>query len=419
MSPHSLITNDEPEVLADSVYGDLQVEGWERAEILLQSNNEEAAFLKQEGQIIRLRASGDCLLRLPYKAKLTIANVHGGAHIKEIKSPVTIRRVLGSLALEGVGATQVDSVYGELLARGIEGSLTIDQVLGNAWVEDVKGSSSLERVAGNLDVRNAVGDVRASARGDVQLWLENPAGTTYKIEASGNIIFSSTKNLDANIRISSRNNDITLSLPEGSRRLETRTHELTLGAGTASVSLTASGSVGLRCGAAEAQVEQEASQAFARAAEDFSQKVSGEVESQLETQMKILDEQMAHLSESIAHSGVPPAEADRILRRARESSERANLRAQEKMQRAREKLDRKLATAQRRVEERERAAEGRGESQEKRTWSFDWPTTPSPAQSQSEASNEERLMILRMLEQKKISLAEAEQLLDALEGNSG
>jgi hypothetical protein len=419
MSPQSLITGDEPEVLADSVYGDLQVEGWERPEILLQSNNGEAASLKQEGQIIRLRASGDCLLRLPYKGKLTIANVHGGARVKKIKSPVTIHRVLGSLALDNVGATQVDSVYGELLARGVEGNLIIDQVLGNAWVEDVKGSSSLGRVAGNLDVRKAAGDVRASARGDVQVWLESQAGTTYKIEASGNIIFGSTNNLDARIQISSRNNDITLSLPDGSRRLAARTHELTLGAGTASISLTASGSVSLRCGEGGAQGEQEASQAFARAAEDFSQKISRDDESQLETQMKILDEQMAHLSESIARSGVPSVEADRILRRARESSERANLRAQEKMQRAREKLDRKLAAAQRRVEERERATAGRKEGQEKRTWSFDWPTTSSPAQSQGEASDEERLMILRMLEQKKISLAEAEQLLEALEGDGG
>ena len=158
---------------------------------------------------------------------------------------MTIHRVLGSLALDQVGAAQVDSVYGELLARGVEGSLTIDQVLGNAWVEDVKGSSSLERVSGNLDVRKAAGDLRASARGDVQVWLENPSGTTYKIEASGNIIFSATNALDATVRISSRNRDITLSLPDGNRRLAARTHELTLGAGTASISLSASGSVKL------------------------------------------------------------------------------------------------------------------------------------------------------------------------------
>ena len=417
MSPHSLAAGPDSEVLADSVYGDLQVEGWERPEILLQSNNEEAASLRQDGQIIRLKASGDCLLRLPYQARLTIASVHGSARIKEVHSPVTIHRVLGSLALDQVGAAQVDSVYGELLARGVEGSLTIDQVLGNAWVEDVKGSSSLERVSGNLDVRKAAGDLRASARGDVQVWLENPSGTTYKIEASGNIIFSATNALDATVRISSRNRDITLSLPDGNRRLAARTHELTLGAGTASVSLSASGSVNLRCGAAEPPGEQDPSQDFARAAEDFSQQIGGEVESQLDAQMKILDEQMVRLSESITRAGVPPAEAERILRRAQQSSERANLRAQEKLQRAREKLDRKLAAAQRRVEEREQASAGRNAEQPKRTWSFDWPASRTPAQSQSEASDEERLMILRMLEQKKISLAEAQQLLEALEGD--
>ena len=98
-------------------------------------------------------------------------------------------------------------------------------------------------------------------------------------------------------------------------------------------------------------------------AEDFSQQIGGEVESQLDAQMKILDEQMARLSKSITRAGVPPAEAERILRRAQQSSERANLRAQEKLQRAREKLDRKLAAAQRRVEERERASAGRNAEQ--------------------------------------------------------
>jgi hypothetical protein len=84
------------------------------------------------------------------------------------------------------------------------------------------------------------------------------------------------------------------------------------------------------------------------------------------------------------------------------------------MQRAREKLDRKLAAAQRKVDESERSS-GR---QEKRTWSFEWPSSSAPAQREPEVSDEERLMILRMLEQKKISLEQAEQLLQALEGNS-
>jgi SHOCT-like domain/Toastrack DUF4097 len=419
MSPRLLTTSDKPEVSVDAVYGNLQVEGWERAEILLRTNSDETAALRQEEQAFHVTTTGDCLLHLPYKAKLTVVNVHGGAHIKMMEAPVITGRILGSLAFDEVSAAQVESVYGELLARGVTGDLTIDQVLGNAWIEEVKGNCSLERVAGDLDLRNMGGDVRASARGDARVQLETLTGTSYKIEASGDITFSVAKSLDAKVQISSRGNDITLDLPDGKRRLEARSHELTLGNGTASILLTASGHVSIRCGKGATPGEQEASQTFDRIAEDFSQKISGEVESHLESQMKILDEQMAHLSESIAHAGVAPAEADRIMRRARETSERANLRAQEKMQRAREKLDRKLAAAQRKVEEHERAAGQHRESQEKRNWSFEWSTSTSPAQRETEASDEERLMILRMLEQKKINLAEAEQLLEALEGNSG
>jgi DUF4097 and DUF4098 domain-containing protein YvlB len=415
MSLRSLITSAEPIVLVDAVYGNLQVEGWERAEIQLQSNSDETAALRQDGEAYRVKTTSDCLLHLPYQASLTVTSVHGGARIKLVHKPVTAGRVLGSLAVDDTGAIHAESVYGEIIARGVAGDLTIDQVLGNAWIEDVKGNCSLDRVAGDLEMQNIGGDVRASASGDAHIRLDSLGGMSYKIEASGDIAFNVPEAINAKIQISCRGNNITLDLPDGQRRLETRSHELTLGNGNASILLKASGSVSLRCGEGSTSGAQETDQAFARIAEDFSQKISGDID----TQMKILDEQMEHLSESISRVGMASVETDRIMRRARESSERANVRAQQKMQRAREKLDRKLAAAQRKVEENERESGQQRESQNKKTWSFEWPTPASPAQREPEVSDEERLMILRMLEQKKISLAEAEQLLEALEGKSG
>ena len=415
MSPRSLITSAEPEVLVDAVYGNLRVEGWERLEIQLQSNSDETAALRQEGEVYRVETTDDCLLHLPYQARLTVASVHGAARIKQIRNPIAAGRVLGSLAIDEVDAIKVESVYGEIIARGVAGDLTVDQVLGNAWIEDVKGNCSLDRVAGDLEMQNIGGDVSASASGDAHIRLDRLGGTRYKIEASGDIAFSVPQAIDAKIQISSRGNNITLDLPDGRRRLEARSHELTFGNGNASISLKASGSVSLRYGEGGASGDQEADQAFARIAEDYSQKISGDID----THMKILDEQMAHLSESISRAGIASVETDRILRRAQASTERANLRAQQKMQRAREKLDRKLAAAQRKVEEHEREAGEQREGQNKKTWSFEWPTPAASAQREPEVSDEERLMILRMLEQKKISLAEAEQLLEALEGKAG
>jgi hypothetical protein len=54
-------------------------------------------------------------------------------------------------------------------------------------------------------------------------------------------------------------------------------------------------------------------------------------------------------------------------------------------------------------------------------WGFEGfgAAQPQAAASADPVSEEERLMILRMLEQKKISIAEAEQLLAALEAREG
>jgi hypothetical protein len=418
MSPRSLITSDAPEVLIAAVYGDLQITGWERDEILLQSNNDDTAVLKHEGSIVHIKTTGDCLLHLPKKTRLTVVTVHGGARLMMMAGLVTIRKVLGSLAIDDVGSVQVESVYGEFLARRMSGDLTIDQVLGDTSVGEVMGNCNLGSIAGNLDLRNAGCDVHASIRGDAHVRLQALTGSSYKIDASGNIIFSAPHEIDAVVQISSRSNDITLNLPDGNERLPVRSHELTLGNGAASIMLTASGSVSFLCGEGSPPGEQEPDQTFTRESGDSSQKISDEQASQFDIQARTIDAQMADLSESIAHAGVAPTETDRIMRRVQDSTKRANLRAQEKMQRAREKLDRKLAAAQRKAGMHEAAAGQRRENPEKRTWSFERPASYSPAQCAPEASDEERLMILRMLEQKKISLAEAEQLLDALEGKA-
>jgi len=87
------------------------------------------------------------------------------------------------------------------------------------------------------------------------------------------------------------------------------------------------------------------------------------------------------------------------------------------VRRAQEKLERKLEAARRRQEAKAQAAERREQMRSRRTWSFEIPTPPVPPMPEKEpVSEEERLMILRMLEQKKITLEEAEQLLSALEG---
>jgi hypothetical protein len=136
------------------------------------------------------------------------------------------------------------------------------------------------------------------------------------------------------------------------------------------------------------------------------------------------NEQIDNLSAKLGKAGLSAADADRIMRRARETGQEASARAQEKMRRGQERLERKLAAAQRKSEQRADRRFGA----HRHSWSFTWPTPPTPpgaprppagASDQEPVKDEERLAILRMLEQKKITLEQAEQLLAALEGKNG
>jgi hypothetical protein len=88
------------------------------------------------------------------------------------------------------------------------------------------------------------------------------------------------------------------------------------------------------------------------------------------------------------------------------------------MRRTQEKMEAKLEASRRRAELKAQAALRRQQTANRRGRTFEW-TPPSPPPAKETVSDEERLLILRMLEQKKITLQEAEELLAALEGKNG
>jgi dsDNA-specific endonuclease/ATPase MutS2 len=133
-----------------------------------------------------------------------------------------------------------------------------------------------------------------------------------------------------------------------------------------------------------------------------------------------LDTQIEGLTAHLENIGLSQEQQERIAQRSRQASERATVRMQEKMRRMQEKLDRKLAEAQRRADQKARAAQRHAHLKVagRRMWDFPMPPTPptTPEPPGEAVSDEERLTILRMLEEKKITLEEADNLLSALEG---
>jgi hypothetical protein len=164
---------------------------------------------------------------------------------------------------------------------------------------------------------------------------------------------------------------------------------------------------------------------FERTFEGMGNAIGQQIEAQIEAQMQMMEEQLnaqiSNMTMNLGASGLTPEQVERINQRAREASQRASERAEEKMRQAQERLERRMAATQQRMEQKARVAEARARRQEHRSPGVGWPIAPvEPFSPLNEpVSDEERLTVLRLLEQKRITLEEAEALLSALEGKEG
>jgi hypothetical protein len=419
MDKQTITTSLAPEIVIEAVMGNLQVKGWDRPEVSVRANPEDLS-LKEQDDVVQISCRGNCTLSLPQGATVRVDKVHGEARFKQLEDQLSIGEALGPVTLRHVAETAIQSCHGDLFAKYITGDLRADRVLGNAYIREVQGVCAIDDISGNLDIRSIEGDIRVAARGNARVRLPYLGGTTYQIKAQGNahVRIPSGSNLALHLECGSGN--LTLRLPNQPKTLQTKQMDLVLGSGESEMTISANGNLYLAHEDAdedERVMGYEFGEEFSGISEQFSEQIAQQIETQIETQIEALsrelNQQMDKLSSTMGKSGLSEEEIEQILTHTRKESERATERAQERMRRAQEKMEQKLESARRRTEQKAQTAERRSPPR-KRSWNFDW-AKPQPTPEKSAVSDEERLMILRMLEQKKISLDEAEQLLSALE----
>ncbi len=414
-------TSQNPEIFVQSVAGDLSVRGWDSPQVSLGADPDDLEIERVEDRLM-INCSDDLDLRLPIGSSLHIDTCAGDASIKLLEQTLQIGEVSGSLEVRNVKDIHLGSVSGSLSIKNASADVNVDDVSGNADLRNVIGACRLNNVEGNLELQNVEGDITATAQGNARLRIARLNGTEYTISAEGNIYCYLPEDASLQLSLSSEGESIKVRLPDSSKTYRQNQLDLTLGDGERTMTLTAEGAIYLFAehggwGGAEGS--------FTGMPDDFGQQIARQVESQIQSQMeqvtRNLNDQMAQLSSRLSQAGLSPEATERIVEQAMRNSERETARAQEKMRRAQEKLERKLEAQQRKAEVKAQAADRRS----RRSWGFEWPTppappppprAPSPPGRGESATEEERLMILRMLEQKKISLEEADRLLSALEG---
>jgi hypothetical protein len=411
-------TSASPTVIVDQVDGDLKLKGWDEQQVVVKNSSAEDIHLEQRGDEVSIRCTAGCSVRVPREASVQIKSVHGRTDIKGLDGALAVERVDGDMELRSVGPAAVQTVNGNLSAKNVFGDLTLGQVNGNLTVKDVQGKFTAQSdVNGNLQLDDVDGSASARVSGNILARFDPVPGATYDFTARGNIVLRMPSDASVALTIQCKGNR---SVQLGDQRINQHGNEPyqhTFGDGDATARLAADGNVMVSSQAPDwemgefgADIDLDFEHNIEGMAEDMAASVSQQIEAQVAAITQQIEAQMQNLQIHLGGAGLSAEQAERIAQRAREASERASARAQEKMARTQEKFQRKLDAAQRRAEHRHRPQEHHG-------WNFNWASPPAPPAPPAEpVRDEERLAILHMLQEKKISLDQAEQLLNALEG---
>lgn len=397
----SVFVGNNPRIRIESAGGDLSVVGWDGNDLLLKGDEDEIRFEKT-GEVVSVFSSDDLSLRVPRGASLEFTRIGGDASIRGVVGGCELKEVAGDLSIRDIGAITIDTIHGDLSLsntkgnvyvknihsdasiRNVEGNLEIESIAddlslrevkgnlhvknahGDVSIHDVEGNVVLDSVADDLALRGARGDIKVNVGEDVVVYLDPKTDAEYSIHAGDDILLVLPKN--ANATLDMRADEIFMDW-QGTENDDATQRVVTLGDGSAKINLNAGGEI----------------------------RVSNRADAG-----NSVDEFGNFAGLNFDWSGF----GERISRQVEQATTRAAKRAEEAARRAERHAERHLRR-------------GKGGLVAGR-WNWDFkgaPKPPLPPDPPSEpVSEEERMAILKMLAEKKITAQQAEELLNALDG---
>ena len=356
-----------PKIKVDVIGGDLSIVGWEGNDILVKADDEEVR-IEQNGDEVKLSCNDDASLRVPKNASLYFNAIGGDAALRGILGDIEFKEVSRDLSIRDVGSVSIGSIQADFSLRGAKGNLYVKSVSGDVSIRDVEGNVTLDSVADDLALRGARGNIKVNVGADVVVYLEPKADGAYSIVAGDDILL--VLKPDANATLTMQGDEIDMNWPGIENQEDVTQRVVVLGNGSAKIALSAGGDI---------RVTNDAN--AGNSAEEFGN--------------------FAGLNFDWSGFG------ERISRQVEQATARAAKRAEEAAHRAERHAERHA---------RRWKTQGGGGR-----WNWNWdfnptntPAPPSPASEQ--VSDEERMAILKMLQEKKITSEQAERLLNALEG---
>lgn len=366
MQIRKLQISGQPKIVIEMIGGKLRLRAGEPGQVEARYPDGAELTLAESEDEVHLSCNAECHLVVPAEARIEAETIGGDLTASNLNGALMVKTVGGSLRMRRTGGVAAQTIGGGLSVRQLSGGLSADNIGGDALVDQVEGDVRLQAVGGDVRISRVSGVIDVSAGGDCKLSLEPAGDKASSVTAGGDLSCTVPEDASGYFKLQV-GGDCRLAVPV--QAVDTPGGcEVRLGEAVPDVNLSAGGDLTLRAGSADSEV----------AAADIGDAIAIRVGAEIETHMAQIEDRLSGLGDRLQSF-----DSDRIGRKIRSS----------------------IAKAQR------RAAKAQRRAASMRDFKVELPS----AGTGGEPSDEERLMILRMLEQGKINVDEAETLLEALE----
>lgn len=353
-------------------HGDLRLVSWESPDVGVRADTSMVRTYFEEKEL-HITCLDDCEIAIPAKTRVRVEKVSGDARVENLECSLDVEKVVGSLFIDKISQLRVAKVGGDGFFTNMSAGFRIGKLGGDLIGVGISGGMNVDKIGGDVFVKNLMGATRINAGGDIKVQISQEPGTgPYEFRAGGDVHLFIPKDRGINLRISSQGKAIWFKMADIEERLDVNGISRVFGNGETKIILEAGGEVFIT----DTELpENEITSRF------FTTEI--------------------YSSNSDWYSPGFNA-AKRATRRSEEIAQRA------------------IAHVKTRI----RPEDGvRSDIVIESDNLFHWdedstssPKKPSNRGITSFVSDEERLLVLQMLQEKKITAKEAEQLLEALEG---
>lgn len=353
---------------------DLSIEGVSERFLTAIVQQGECLKILERHDGLDIKATDDCRLMIPESAIITVEKVGGDLFIKGISERVIVGKVGGDLAMQELGGASIETVGGDTGFKQISGTLEIARTGGDLDGEGAAGLTS-RAVGGDAAIKEISGEVNLKAGGDIEFSSSSIDLSKMEIQAGGDITFIVTPQTNAQLDIYSGGDSINVDACGQQGDWEMEQVSLPLGNGGSVITLRGGGDI-------RVTDHEQVSSNY----QDIFDRTSDEWEKFAVDLKRTIKEGLDAASGSI----------EQAMQTVGKIGDKAGIRIEYSSDRNKERD---------RTREQKRKMVG---------FSYDEPEAEKVKNS-GKASDEERMIVLRMLQEKKISIEEAEKLLNALD----